>query len=700
MLYLVTKQQELFESEVYKVIDEQSALEMMENWNLVQFDTETDGRNARINNLLCAQFGNDRADTRIVVDCTTVDIRLFKNVLETKRIIGHNLKFDLQFLYNYDIVPRKVYDTMIAEQVLYLGFPPNVKSYSLQSVAWERLHINIDKTVRGEIIWRGLDTEVIVYAAGDVTYLERIMVSQVIEAKGQKQCLKAIELECNFVPVVAYMEWCGIKLDVDRWKEKMLVDRKNLNESIEKLNLFVQRKYQEDPEKFKKFITVDLQGDLWTGFNTTPKCNILWSSSAQVIPFAKALGFDTTVQDKNTGEDKDSVIEKHLKKQKGICDEFLLEYFGRGEQGDDDYYPGYSGSAKRVSSFGQGHLNAINPRTGRIHTKYKQLGADTSRMSCGSKNDTDTDLAKEKKLKPSEVKFPNMQQLPHDEETRACFVPEKGNLWVSCDYSAIESRLGADIYQEKSMIDEYLHGSGDIHSLVAKMIFPELKDVPIKEIKKNYKHLRSRAKPVEFSQQFGGSAQAIQNSMGCSMEEAEAFAEAYQKGFPGIAKFKKWGSEHVRKFGYITLCKETGHKTFWWDHKQWLERQKRFTPEFWEEYRLHHKGTGDYIAQEVREHFKAASKWDRKALNSVTQGLGAVILKDSQIAVFNWVIDNGYFNKILLVNLTHDEANWEYPKELDMFPKFLSETMEKSAAKYCKSLPIPASAEVGTCWLH
>ena len=323
------------------------------------------------------------------------------------------------------------------------------------------------------------------------------MWSQIAEAK-RKDCMKAIELECNFVPVIAYMEWCGIKLDADRWKAKMLVDKRNLEESIEKLNLFVQRKYQEDPKKFEKFMTINLQGDLWAGFDTTPKCNILWSSSTQVIPFAKALGFDTTVQDKKTGEDKDSVLEKHLKKQKGICDEFLLEYFGRGEQGDDDYYPGYSGSAKRVSSFGQGHLNAINPRTGRIHTKYKQLGADTSRMSCGSKNDTDTDLAKEKKLKPSEVKFPNMQQLPHDEETRACFVPEKGNLWVSCDYSAIESRLGADIYQEKSMIDEYLHGSGDIHSLVAKMIFPELKDVPIKEIEKNYKHLRSRAKPVEF----------------------------------------------------------------------------------------------------------------------------------------------------------------------------------------------------------
>lgn len=378
MLYLVTKQQQLFASDLYKVIDEQDALEMMKDWVLLQLDSETTGRDAHLCDFLCVQFGNDKADTRIVVDCTTIDIRLFKDTIESKRCVGHNLKFDIQFLYNYGIIPRKVYDTMIAEQVLYLGYPSGVKLYSLKAVAWERLKIDIDKSIRGDIIWRGLDSEVAIYAAGDVTYLEKIMHSQLQEAR-LKDCMKAIELECNFVPVIAYMEWCGIKLDQDKWKEKMAVDKKNLNESIEKLNSLVVRKYKENPDKFKQFVSINLQGDLWEGFNTEPKCNILWSSSAQVVPFAKTLGFDTSVQDKKTGEDKDSVLEKQLKKQKGIDDEFLLEYFGRGDIGDDDYYPGYTGSAKRVSSFGQGHLNAINPKTGRIHTQYKQLGADTGK---------------------------------------------------------------------------------------------------------------------------------------------------------------------------------------------------------------------------------------------------------------------------------------------------------------------------------
>jgi hypothetical protein len=59
---------------------------------------------------------------------------------------------------------------------------------------------------------------------------------------------------------------------------------------------------------------------------------------------------------------------------------------------------------------------------------------------------------------------------------------------------------------------------------------------------------------------------------------------------------------------------------FWWDWDKWNERQKSFTQEFWEDYRNNHKGTNDWVAQEVREHFQAASKWDRMALNAPTQG--------------------------------------------------------------------------------
>ena len=79
---------------------------------------------------------------------------------------------------------------------------------------------------------------------------------------------------------------------------------------------------------------------------------------------------------------------------------------------------------------------------------------------------------------------------------------------------------------------------------------------------------------------------------------------------------------------------------------------------------------------------------------------GSIILKDSQIAIFNWVVDNGHFNKCLLCNLTHDECNWEYPEELNEFPNIVKTLMENSASKYCKSVPIPAEISVGTHWIH
>ena len=691
MIYLVTGQQQLFESDLYKVISIEESLQLLNSCKILQYDSETSSLDCHLGTILCIQFGNKEKDFQIVIDTTTIDILKYKEVFDNIPIVGHNLKFDLQWLYNYKIIPIKVYDTMIVEQLLYLGYPAGIISYSLASVANRRLNINIDKSIRGQIIWRGLDESVIIYSANDVKWLEDIMQSQINDCKN-KECLKAAKLECDFVPVIAYLEWCGIKLDENKWKAKMIIDKESLINAEDKLNKFV----TSNP-KLSKFTIINRQGDLFNGWDIEPKCNINWSSSRQVVEVAKILGFNTTVQDKKTKEDKDSVLEKHLKGQKGINDEFLKLYFD------------YQEHAKVVSSFGQSQLNMINPKTGRCHTVYRQLGAASGRMSCGSQQPNEA-LAKEKKISPKECTYCNFQQLPADEVTRSSFIAEDGNLFCSCDFSALESRLGADIYQEHSMIEEFLYKSGDIHSLVAKACFPELKDKTTEEIKRDYPHLRKRAKPIGFSQQFGGSAQAIASSLGCSMEEAEQIASDYLTGFPGIAKFKAEGSKAVRRDGYVLMCKHTGHKMYWWDHDKWLERQKSFTTEFWDNYRIIKKKWEDSGPHsiweplpkeilEVREHFQAASKWDRMALNAPTQNTGVVILKDAMTDFFKYIVDNNLFGIVKIVALVHDEANIEYPKELPM-DKILKECMENSASKYCKSLPIPAEAAIGTHWIH
>lgn len=681
MIYLVTKQQQLFNSDLYEIINVDKSLELLNSCSKLQYDSETSGKNSHLCKLLCVQFGNDEKDFRIVVDCNTIDITLYKEVLESKLLIGHNLKFDLQFLYNHSIIPRKVYDTMIVEQFLHLGYPPGQISYSLASVAYNRLNVEIDKSVRGEIIWRGLDDAVICYSANDVVWLEKIMQSQIEDLRKVNGFIGA-KLECDFVPSIAYLEWCGIKLDETKWRAKMKNDKENLIKAENALNDFVINN-----PALKQFTYINLQGSLFDGFDTTPKCTINWSSSQQVVKVAKILGFNTITQDKKTGKDKDSVLEKHLSSQKGINDEFLKLYFN------------YQEYAKVVSSFGQGHLNAINPITGRIHTVYRQLGAASGRMSCGSQQ-PDVDLAKYKHILAKDCTLPNIQQLPHDELTRSCFISEPNNLFVSCDYSAQEGRVQGDIYQDEAILKMYREGI-DGHSMYAKIFFKEeLKDIDVHDVKKLRPDLRTKAKGPEFALAYGGGYTTIMQSLKCSEEEALQIVKNYEEGFQGTIEFAKKGSTFVRKNGYIMICPLTGHRMYWWDHNVWLKRQQSFTPEFWEEYRNYHKGTNDEISLLVKQHFKAASKYDRLARNAPAQGTSAIMTKTAVINIFNWIVDNNYFNKIKLIALVHDETCWEYPKEVNEFSNIVKIKMEESAAIYCKSLPIPAEASVGDHWIH
>lgn len=689
MIYLVTKKQELFEDPDYTIITAERAIEVMQDWKLVQYDSETSGRDCHLCKLLCAQFGNDTSDIRIVVDCETIDIKLFKTILESKLLVGHNLKFDLQFLYNYGIIPRKVYDTMIVEQFLYLGYPPAGSfggiSYSLHSVAERRLGINIDKTVRGEIIWRGLDKAVVLYGAGDVTYLEKIMWSQVKDCK-ERDSLKGTKLECDFVPAISYMEWCGIKLDENKWREKMRKDKENLDKRRKSLDDFIIK------NSLSKYYHIDTQGDLFDGFSTDPIIDLNWASSRQVIQLAKDLGFDTTVKDKKTGEDKDSVLEKQLKTQKGINDEFLNLYFN------------YKESEKVVSSFGQGHLNAVNPITGRIHSIFKQLGASSGRLSCGS-NQPNIDLAKTKNIPQKGCSYPNLQQLPADDATRGSFVAPEGYLMVSADFSAEESRLGADIYQDKEFLKEFTERSGDTHSMFAWVVFrkecEECGCKGVEDVKKLAPQWRKAVKGVEFGYMFGAAAPTLSQSANCSIEQAQQYIDALDKEFYGMAEFAKKGSAFVRNHGYIVINPLTGHRLNWWDWEDWKKEQDRFnSPGFWDEYKLHHKGTGDEVALAVRRHFQAAGKYDRMARNSPTQGTGACIMKTAMTNLFNWIVNNGYFGKVHICCSVHDEIVCDYPKELDNFPKILENIMEQAAAIFCKSLPIPAEAAVGDHWIH
>lgn len=80
---------------------------------------------------------------------------------------------------------------------------------------------------------------------------------------------------------------------------------------------------------------------------------------------------------------------------------------------------------------------------------------------------------------------------------------------------------------------------------------------------------------------------------------------------------------------------------------------------------------------------------------------GAVVIKDAATQLFNWIVDNGYFGKILIVNITHDEINSECPKEMsEEYASLVTSIMENAAAKYYNKLPFPAEAAVSDHWVH
>lgn len=298
----------------------------------------------------------------------------------------------------------------------------------------------------------------------------------------------------------------------------------------------------------------------------------------------------------------------------------------------------------------------------------------------------------------------NIQQLPANEETRSSFICEEGNLFCSCDYSAMEARLGADIYNDKAMIDDFLYGTGDSHSLYAWMVFRKeceaLGCTGPQDVKKLAPKWRKEVKAVEFAYQFGAAAPTIAQSANCSIEQAQQYIDSLNKGFKGLNSFAINSEKFVKKNGYILMNRFTGHKMFWWDHDKWLKVQAEFNEEgFWDDYRTYHKGTGDEVAMKVKEHFQAGSKWARLARNAPTQGSGAVILKYAVTNTFNWIVDNNYFGIIKFCALVHDEVNIEYPKSIN-FAQQLKFFMEDAAKKFCPKVPIPAEASISNHWVH
>lgn len=698
MIYLVSCNESIKAPGVKRISVEES-LEMISKWPVVQYDSETTGLDPRICRLISMQFGYKEFSTgnhtEIVVDCNTVDVSLYKEVLEKSYLIGHNLKFDLKFLYNYGIVPLRVYDTMVVEQVLYLGYKPSQVKMNLHDVLLRYMGIDLDKSMQKKISAKGLTPEGIQYAANDVVYLQDIRKGQMLVGK-DRNCLNAFVIENRFVPAIAYLEWCGIHLDEGKWKEKMVNDKVFLESTRTELDEYIMT----HPKLGDQFVSKFSQPSLWDeNPEYVPSCTVEWDSPKQVVPVAKALGFKTEKFDRKTKRVTESVDEETLTNQKGIDDRFLDLYFE------------YKGAAKTISSYGQGHLNLINPLTGRLHTEFNQIGTVTGRMSSGGGDNSErgkqnADLARLKHLPPDEVRFVNMQNLPSKGDigkvTRACFTSTPGNVFISCDYSSEESRVSANVWNEKSLLDAFEQGI-DTHNLYAKIFFPEeLKDVDVKDVKKVRPDLRQNAKSLEFEAAYGGKGYTSAAKLGLDTQTVLNSMAQLQKVMKGMAAYKKKAAKFVKEHGYIVINEQTGHRIYWPEWAEWKAVEDTFDSQFWENYRIYHQGTDDEVCRKVAKHRKDGEDWlEKNVLNYPIQGGSAIVLKQAAADLFEWVVRNNLFGKVLFCVFVHDEIDCECPEPLSaIVTKKIEQIMEKAAGRFYKRLPIPSEGSVGDHWIH
>jgi len=168
----------------------------------------------------------------------------------------------------------------------------------------------------------------------------------------------------------------------------------------------------------------------------------------------------------------------------------------------------------------------MDPDTGRIHTSYSLAATTTGRLASSE---------------------PNLQNIPirtkEGREIRTAFIAEKGMKLVSADYSQIELRVlahVADIPQLRKAFDEGL----DIHAMTASEMF----NVPVKGMPPE---VRRRAKAINFGIIYGISAFGLANQLSIPKEEAGAYIKTYFERFPGIRDYMEATKKRAHAQGYV-----------------------------------------------------------------------------------------------------------------------------------------------------
>ena len=338
----------------------------------------------------------------------------FKEVLENEQTlkIGQNMKYDILVLANYGInVKGPMFDTMVAHYVLQPELRHNMDYLAEIYLHYRTIHIEelIGAKGKNQGNMRTLPPEAVYkYACedADVTLKLQRVLEKELHDSGASSLFYDIEMP--LVPVLAYMEKNGVRVDTDALKETSQHFTTRMNQIEKEIH--------------------ELAGG---EFNV--------SSPKQV------------------GEvlfDKLKIINKAKKTKTGqyVTSEEVLEGL-RSKHDIVGKILDYRGLKKLLSTYIDALPLLINPKTGKIHTSFNQTVTATGRLSSSNPNLQNIPIRNE-----------------DGKEIRKAFIPEEGCEFFSADYSQIELRIMAHLSGDQNMIDAF-HEGDDIHAATAAKVY-------------------------------------------------------------------------------------------------------------------------------------------------------------------------------------------------------------------------------------
>ena len=407
----------------YKLIDKEeditNLVPILKKYKTVCFDTETTSTNALSAELVGISLSvkeNEAFYLPMPTEKEMVMSRLgiLKEIFEDEEIekVGQNIKYDITVLANYGIEVRgRLFDTMIAHYVLqpelFHGMDYLAEIYlNYETIKIEEL---IGEKGRGQRNMRDVSpTLVCDYACedADVTLKLKNILQEELKKEGIEELFYNIEMP--LVPVLAYMERNGARIDTEALKETSILFGKRLADIEEQI-------YSLAGEPF----------------------NIASPKQVGDILFGKLKIVDKPKKTKTGQYVTSEEVLTQLQNRHPIVKNILQ----------------YRGLKKLLSTYIDSLPELVNPTSGKIHTSYNQTVTATGRLSSSNPN------------------LQNIPIRDEDgKEVRKAFVPDSGCQFLSVDYSQIELRIMAHLSGDSNMIEDFRSGY-DIHAATAAKVY-------------------------------------------------------------------------------------------------------------------------------------------------------------------------------------------------------------------------------------